>query len=145
MSQVTEDLFALIRPAFEAEGFDFLKSKKTFIKKSTGFTFTVFFKSDGRGGLVLLDWIELKVFNDKKELLRFETIRNFSCEGGATKMKIPTLYSQKALDLANAMNLKALGKMNYEEKYPEQRIADAAEKITLLAKNEVFPFFKTID
>jgi hypothetical protein len=28
MSQVTEDLFALIHPAFKAEGFSFLKVKK---------------------------------------------------------------------------------------------------------------------
>jgi hypothetical protein len=142
MSQVTEDLFALIHPSFEAEGFGFLKSKKTFIKKSGDFAFTVFFKFDGRGGLVFLDWIELKILNDKKQLLGFDTIKNIYFEADIIKMKIPTLYSKKALELANAMNLRGLGQMNYEEKYPEERLAQAAKIIVALAKTEIFPFFK---
>jgi hypothetical protein len=144
MSQVTDDLFALILPAFEAEGFSLLKSKKTFIKKLNDYTFTVFFKLDGRGGLVFLDWIELKILNNKKEMLRFETIKNICFEEGVTKLKIPTLYSQKALELANAMNLRGLRQLNYEEKYPQKRIEHAAKIILALAKTEIFPFFKVI-
>jgi hypothetical protein len=142
MGQVTEDLFALIHPAFKAEGFSFLKSKKTFIKKSSDFTFTVFYKFDGRGGLVFLEWIELKILNNKKKLLRFETIRNIYFEGEVIKLKIPTLYSQKALQLANDMNLRGLGQMNYEEKYPQEKIVQAAKVILELSKTEIFPFFK---
>ncbi len=140
MSQVTDDFFTFLIPVLKAEGFTFLKSKKTFVKKQNEFVFQIFFKFDGRGGLVFLNWIDIFIYDKQKQLIKMDTIRNTYFEGDILKIKISTLYSQKALDLANNMNLRALGQMDYCEKYPKVRIEKSAMLTIDLLHKEVLPF-----
>ncbi len=139
MSQVTDDFFTFLIPVLEAEGFTLLKSKKTFVKKQNEFVFQIFLKFDGRGGLVFLNWIDIFIFDKQKQLIKMNSIRSHYFEGDIIKLKISTLYSQKALDLANNMNLRALGQMEYYEKYPKDRIEKSAMLTIALLQKEVLP------
>jgi hypothetical protein len=58
------------------------------------------------------------------------------------EVKIPVMYSQALLDLANNMNFKAMSKMPQDDKYPPDRILNSAKFVEDLIVNQVFPFFE---
>jgi hypothetical protein len=139
MSKATDDFFEIVNPIFIENGFKFLKSKNLYIKKENDLKYHIFIKFDGRGGIVFFEWIDVIIYNNLNEIVKFETIRNIYFEGDITKLKVPVMYCKAALDLANDMNLRALGAMEYEEKYPRARIEKSALLFIELVKNEVFP------
>ena len=120
------------------KGFKFLKSKKIFTKEIAGAEFIIQIKFDGRGGLTVLDWVRL-IIKTNKEIIASKMYKNEITENG--RLRFPTMYSQKALDYANKMNLKKLSEMNFEEKYPASRIISAFENFIHFLENDAIEFF----
>jgi hypothetical protein len=59
-------------------------------------------------------------------------------------VKIPVMYSQKTLDLANNMNFKALSQMPQDEKYPPERILNSVNFVEDLIIKRVLPFINLL-
>jgi hypothetical protein len=68
----------------------------------------------------------------EKELLKINIeshiYRAYSRSYGQV-IKIPNMYNQKALDIANTMNFKELSKFTFDEKYPAASIQYTANII----------------
>jgi hypothetical protein len=153
MSEVKTDLMAILVPFFEKEGFKYGKAKNEFTKIKNGIGYHFLIRFDGRGGLSMVNSIEMfaKVADVEKAMKKimnyphpivivYNGIRYW--EDMNKPMTIPTMHSQKALDVANTMNMKALAEIPYEEKYPKARIENCAKKITELYAERILPFFE---
>jgi hypothetical protein len=139
MSEVKTDLMAILVPFFEKEGFKYGKSKNEFTKVENGICYHFYLVFDGRGGLSMVNAIEMfvKVADVEKAMKK---IMNYPHPIGIVydgihywedmdkPMTIPTMFSQKAADVADTMNMKALAAIPYEEKYPKVRIENCAKK-----------------
>jgi hypothetical protein len=153
MSEVKTDLMAILVPFFEKEGFKYGKSKNEFTKVENEISYQFLLRFDGRGGLSMVTAIEMfaKVTDVEKAMKK---IMNYPHPIGIVyggirywedmdkPLTIPTMHSQKALDIANTMNMKALAAIPYEEKYPKARIENCAKKITELYSQRILPFFE---
>jgi hypothetical protein len=153
MSEVKTDLMAILVPFFEKEGFKYGKSKNEFTKVENEIAYQFLFRFDGRGGLSMVTAIEMfaKVADIEKAMKKimnyphpivivYDGIRYW--EDMDKTPIIPTMHSQKALDVANTMNMKALAAIPYEEKYPKARIENCAKRITELYADRILPFFQ---
>ncbi len=149
MSEAKDRFYEILAPKIVAHGFEFKKSKTIFIKIENGLEYEIGFRWDGRGGTTMMDAVEIKI-NDiaiqqaiKKRTKRYGLPHIFAGWGYCSTFpaKIPTMYSQATLDLANNMNFKALSKMLQDDKYPPIRIANSAQFVEDLILNQVFPFF----
>ncbi len=153
MSEVKTDLMAILVPFFEKEGFKYGKSKNEFTKVENEISYQFLIRFDGRGGLSMVTAIEMfaKVADVEKAMKK---IMNYPHPIGIVyggirywedmdkPLTIPTMHSQKALDIANTMNMKALAAIPYEEKYPKVRIENCAKKITELYAQRILQFFE---
>jgi hypothetical protein len=154
MSQTKTDLMAILVPFFEKEGYKFGKSKNEFTKIENEIAYQFSLGFDGRGGLTMVNSIafSIKVVDVEKAMKKVTkyphslpaiyggTIRYW--EDMSKPLTIPTMYSQKALDVANTMNMKTLSAIPYEEKYPKVRIENCAKKITELYFERIISFFE---
>ena len=61
MSEIRDRFFELLSPTIEAEDFEFKKSKGCFVKTIGDLHHEISFRWDGRGGLVHLESIDLKI------------------------------------------------------------------------------------
>jgi hypothetical protein len=154
MSQARTDLMAILVPFFEKEGYKFAKSKNEFTKIENEIAYQFSLSFDGRGGLTMVNSIEfsIKVVDVEKAIKKITkyphslpaiyggTVRYW--EDLSNPLTIPTMHSQKALDIANTMNMKDLAAIPYEEKYPKIRIENCAKKIIELHAERIIPFFE---
>lgn len=133
----------------ESKGYRFYKSSTVFSKKVDDLDYRVFLRFDGRGGLTLLDSIELHVESPHynrliKKLIGIKDISlvssgfNYFICGG---LMVPVPYSQKALDVANTMNMTELAKIPFEEKYPKERLERTTNETIKLLDEKGLPFF----
>jgi hypothetical protein len=151
MSEVKDKFYEILVPKIEAIGFQFKKSKTSFVKVENGLEYLINFHWDGRGGTTMLDLVELEINDiDIQKELKKRTKRNglphvytaFGYIGYQTNIvKIPVMYSKKTLDLANNMNFRALSQMPQDEKYPPERILNSANFVENLILTRVMPFF----
>jgi hypothetical protein len=153
MSQAKTDLMEILIPIFEKGGFKFTKSKNEFTKIENEIAYQFSLGFDGRGGLTMVNNIDMliKVVDVEKAIKKITKYPHFlpAIYGGTIRywedmskpLTIPTMHSQKALDVANTMNMKALAAIPYEEKYPKIRIENCAKKITELYFERIIPFF----
>ena len=153
MSEVKIHLMAILVPFFEKEGYKFSKSKNEFIKIENEIVYQFCLRFDSRGGLSMVTAIEMfvKVADVEKAMKK---IMNYPHQIGiihdgirywedmSKPLTIPTMHSQKGIDVANTMNMKALAAIPYEEKYPKIRIENCAKKITQLYAERIIPFFE---
>jgi hypothetical protein len=154
MSEVKNDLMAILVPFFEKEGFKYRKSKNEFIKIENEISHKIAFQFDGRGGLSMVNNIYYSIsVPEVQKAFKKITAYPYLIDilGGSInywhnypdkKLTIPVMYSQEALDVANTMNMKALAAIPYEEKYPRARIENCAKKITELYAQIIIPFFE---
>jgi hypothetical protein len=151
MSEVKDKFYEILVPKIVVHGFEFKKSKTSFVKIENGLEYLINFRWDGRGGVTMLDTVELEI-NDLEiqKALKKRTKRHglphvftgFGYRGfHALLVKIPVMYSQKTLDLANNMNFRALSQMPQDEKYPPARILNSANFVENLIVTRVFQFF----
>jgi hypothetical protein len=152
MSQAKTDLIAILIPFFEKEGYKFGKSKNEFTKIENEIAYQFSLSFDGRGGLTMVNNIHFstkvvdiekamkKIMNYPHPIWFFGKGINY-WEDMSKPLTIPTMHSQKALDVANTMNMKALAAIPYEEKYPKARIENCAKKMTELYSERIIPFF----
>ena len=153
MSPATEKLLTELLPFFAEKGYKFQKSKHSFIKIRDGFAFKVQLKFDGRGGLTMVDWVHATVSNVEFDKICAKTIgltfaiylkkiNFYKGDRYNDSLQIPMIYSKKALEIANEMNLRKLGQLTFDEKYPTERILNCARTIEkLLIEFNVFEHF----
>jgi hypothetical protein len=135
MSELRDKFFELLVPKMEALNFKYVKSKSSFRKSNQELDYQINLRWDGRGGLVVLEniWVSIKSIalqKAEKELTKINSeahiYRAYSRSYGQV-IKVPNMYSQKALDIANTMNFKELAKLTFQEKYPIERIKMGAD------------------
>ena len=152
MSKIRDELFGILSLYFSEKGFSFVKSKNQYKKVVDGIEYQFDFKIDGRGGLSVIDWINYSVsIVEIKKILKkiLKLTYDYPYLQGRIEswvekdrpLRIPTMYSKSALDLANVMNLKELGKMDFYEKYPKERIKNCALRIIKIYKEIIEPYF----
>jgi hypothetical protein len=150
MSEVKDRFYEILAPKIIGLGFEYKKSKTSFVKIENGLEYQINFRWDGRGGTTMMDAIEVQI-NDIaiQHAIKKRTKRNglphFFLDWGycsANTVKIPVMYSQATLNLANNMNFKALSLMPQDEKYPPARILNSANFVENLIVNQVLPFFE---
>jgi 3-methyladenine DNA glycosylase AlkC len=158
MSQAKDDLMEILCSFFLKEGYTYRKAKNEFTKIINDISYHFALQFDGRGGLTMVNNIAMfvtvvDVEKAMKKILKYprpigivhDVIRYSE---NSTTLIIPTMHSKTALDAANTMNMKALAAIAYEQKYPQERIANCAKKITELHLERIVPFFeqfKTLD
>lgn len=144
MSRLKDDFFELLTPMFEAKGYKFLKSKNRFTKTKGSYIFSISLKWEGRGGIVMIDWMDYEVSSTDKAnaFLKWGNIHH--SDGSAIPV-IPVMYSRRVLEAANEMNLKKLAAIPYDEKYPPESIRKCVHKIWELYEAVIMPAFKTKD
>lgn len=148
MSPAKKYILDIVTPLMESHGFRFYKGSSTYSKKENDLDYRIRVRFDGRGGLTLIDALEFSIESPHynritKKLVGSQTNLvgsgvNFFTEG---KIIIPVPYSQKALDVANTMNMSELAKIPFEEKYPVKRMDNTAQKAFELMEARAFPFF----
>jgi hypothetical protein len=150
MSEVKDKFYEILVPKITVYGFEFKKSKTSFVKVENGLEYQINFDWDGRGGVTMMDSVDVSV-NDLaiQQAIKKRTKRNglphvMSGWGyrSANSVKIPVMYSRAALDLANNMNFRGLSQMLQDDKYPPERILNSAKFVEDLILNQVFPFFE---
>jgi hypothetical protein len=151
MSQVKNDFFALLSPHLESDGYKYLKAQNAFRKDVEDISYKISIKFDGRGGLVMIDWIDFTItgIKDKKKpngvndnLFLTNQIHYYQ---GSNIPFIPVMYSKQALDVANDMNLRKLAAIPYEEKYPRVKIENCVHKVLELYRTTITDFFNDFD
>jgi hypothetical protein len=149
MSQVKDDFFALLSPNLEQDGFKYLKAQNAFRKDAGDISYKISFKFDGRGGLVMIDWIDYTILGikDKKKpngvndnLFLTNQIHFYQ---GSNIPFIPVMYSKQALEAANEMNLRKLAAIPYEEKYPRIKIENCVNKVLEMYRTTITDFFNS--
>jgi hypothetical protein len=147
MSQVKEDFFALLSPHLEQDGFKYLKAQNAFRKDMDDISYKISFKFDGRGGLVMIDWIDYTIsgIKDKKKPNGVNDdlflTNQIHCYQGSNIPFIPVMYSKQALEVANEMNLRKLGAIPYEEKYTRVKIENCVNEVLEMYKTTITDFF----
>jgi hypothetical protein len=150
MSEVKDKFYEILVPKIEAIGFQYKKSKSAFLKLENELEYQINFRWDGRGGTSMLDTVSVTVNNlmvqkmEKKLTGSGSSNAVYSGYGYCTThaVKIPVMYSRKALDIANTMNFKELAKLTFDEKYPPQHILASANFVENLIKTQVMSFFE---
>lgn len=156
MSNVKNDFFNLVSPVFFNEGYKFLKSQDAFVKIVDQLTFRVVFKFEGSGGLSAIDWIDYSIAVTDIEKILKATFKfsssfipcleeQFNISKTSVKRNIPFIpfmYSQVALDAANAMDLKKLSQLSYEVKYPTEKIQSCSNWVVDFFRGTIVPFFE---
>lgn len=149
MSPAKAYILDIIVPKMEAHGYRYLKGSTVFSKKQNDLDYRIRLRFDGRGGLTLIDCLEFSIESPHYNRLIKKLVGKTDCSlisSGLNfwtnnKIIIPVPYSQKALDVANTMNMTALAQIPFEEKYPKIRMDNTA-KITLkLIEDHAFLFF----
>lgn len=134
----------------ESKGYRFYKSGTVFSHKEGGLDFRIGLRFDGRGGLTMLDAIELHVEapHYNRLIKRLVGIGGVSLVSSrlnyfiCNRIIVPVPYSQKALDVANTMNMSELAKIPFEEKYPTERLHRTTNETIKLLVEKAFPFFE---
>ncbi len=151
MSEAKEQFYEILVPKIELFGFEFKKSKTSFVKTENGLEYQIHFQWDGRGGITMLDSVYVYV-NDlaiqqtikKQKQTKRNGLPHLMSGWGyrdANKVEIPVMYSKATLDLANNMNFKGLSQMPQDDKYPPDRILHSAKFVEDLIIKQVLPFF----
>jgi hypothetical protein len=147
MSEVRDKFLEILVPKMEDLSFRYKKSKSSFTKIVDNLEYQINLRWDGRGGLVVLEniWVSIKSIPlsiAEKELLKINIeshiYQAYSRSYGQI-IKIPNIYSQKALDIANTMNFKELSNLNFDEKYPAASIQYTANTIFKTIVEVVIP------
>jgi hypothetical protein len=154
MSEIRHTFFEKMKMVFENDGYSFKKSKNSFEKKENGLLFSISFKFDGRGGLTMIDWIDYSIYHiEINKILKkifgnqfyFPTLGDKFDISKTSKKRgiefIPVMYSEKALELANNMNLKGLSALTFEEKYPQEKIQNCIEWIKIFYDTNITKYF----
>jgi hypothetical protein len=147
MSEVKDTYYQLLTPRMEQHGFQFKKSKSCYTKVQNDLEYIIHFKWDGRGGLTLIDhiWLtidSLPIEKAVKKTMNWGNLGHFSSGViGCTLAPhiIPVMYSRAALDIANEMNLRKLGQLPYDQKYPSDRILNCVNKSEAYILKELMP------
>ncbi len=144
MSEIRDRFFELLSPTIEAEDFEFKKSKGCFVKTIGDLHHEISFRWDGRGGLVHLESIDLKINSISIE----KAVKKLTFNGGLPQcwvsynpfglpQQFPNMYGQAALLLFSDVNLKGLSKLTFEEKYPLEKIENGVKCIVDIFQNRL--------
>ena len=149
MSEVKDKFYEILVPKIEVLGFEFKKSKTSFVKIENGLEYQINFRWYGRGGTTMMDSVDISITDlviqqAIKKRTKTKGIPHVTTGYGyiaPNNVKIPVMYSRAALDLANNMNFRGLSQMPQDDKYPPDRILNSANFVEDLILKQVIPFF----
>ncbi len=154
MSEVSDKFFELLIPKLEQLGYDYKKSKKTFVKKTETLDYIINFRWDGRGGAVHLDSVfaqisSPRIVKNTKKVLQ----NNYGIDINLFKQsancfhdnRIPPMYSEKMYQLFADVNLREMAKLSFEEKYPLEKIEHTSNVVFDIIENELIAFHQDIN
>ncbi len=149
MSAAKDKFYELLVPKIVILGFQYKSSKSIFVKIENGLEYKISFRWDGRGGVTILDSVEvfisdIEIQKGLKKRTGYTAAPPIYMGWGhcSNNVSIPVMYSKKTLDLANNMNFKDLSQLNQEEKYPPERILNSANFVEQLILNNAIPFIE---
>jgi hypothetical protein len=151
MSKVRDKFYELLCNEIVGINYQFKKSKGCFEKNESDLKKIIQFSWDGRGGTTYLNGLSgvvavPEIEKASKSILAYEIpMRIIQPRTEESKIyKLTQMYSRKLIELANGMKFKELAAMQFEEKYPLERIQATVRVVADFINNETVPFHNSI-